>query len=65
MLLVKLRHPLRHEIKKGELAGVAAVLVDEAAGEVAAEDGAEVFVGHLWFEVSGFAPRRCRIATVL
>ena len=52
---MKLCHALGHEIKKSKLARIAAVLVDEAAGEVTAEDGAEVFVRDLWIEgqVSG------------
>ena len=35
------------QIKEGELAWTAAVFVDEATGEVAAEDGAEVVLGDL------------------
>ena len=46
-LLLEFGHPLGHEVEEGELAGVAAMLVDETTGQVAAEDGAEVVVGNL------------------
>lgn len=46
-LLLEFRHPLGHEVEEGKLAGAAPVLVDEAAGEVAAEDGTEVVIGDL------------------
>jgi hypothetical protein len=38
---------LGHEVKEGELAGLVAVLVHEAAGQVAAEDGTEVCLATL------------------
>lgn len=39
---------LAHEVEEGELRGAGAELVDEARGEVGAEDGAEVVVWDLW-----------------
>ena len=41
-LRLKLSQALGHEVKEGELAGPVAVLVHEAASQVAAEDGTEV-----------------------
>lgn len=46
-LQLKLSHALGHEVEEGELAGLVAVLVHEAAGQVAAEDGTEVVLGDL------------------
>lgn len=43
----------RHvQVKEGELARVVAVLVHEAAGQVAAEDGTEVAFRNLWNVIS-------------
>jgi hypothetical protein len=44
----QLGHALTHKVKEGELAGRHAVLVHEAAGEIAAKDGAEVILRDLW-----------------
>jgi hypothetical protein len=38
---------LGHKVKEGELAGLVAIFVDEATGQVGTEDGAEVVLGDL------------------
>lgn len=46
-LRLNLSQALGHEVEEGELAGLVAVLVHEAAGQVAAEDGTEVVLRDL------------------
>jgi hypothetical protein len=46
-LRLDLSQTLGHEVEEGELAGLVAVCVNETAGQVTAEDGAEVVLGDL------------------
>lgn len=46
-LRIRLGDPLAHEVEEGKLRGAGAELIDEARGEVGAEDSAEVVVWYL------------------
>ena len=47
------RQTLGHEVEEGELARLVSVLVNEAAGQVATEDGTQVVLGDLRFVSRG------------